>query len=125
AYSRSGRAVVGTVISQTERTKASRNLILLEESWATTIRERPVTEEVDTAPELAAPLYGPPAPPYKDFQAWAPLAVAIDATGKTFAAADYQGWDRMLLPNDNGLSLGETKPRPMGIRFALARPAIS
>jgi glyoxylase-like metal-dependent hydrolase (beta-lactamase superfamily II) len=123
ALSASGRVVVGTAIGQLEQTKASRNLMVFEQGKPAPIWERPVKEDVAAAAELPQPRYGPPAPPVRDFKAWAPLAVAIDSAGKRVAVADYQGWERVLLPpGDRPFSAKQGK---LGFRFAPTAPAIT
>ncbi len=131
ASNTSGRVVIGTVISQLERTKASRNLLVVEDGKAKPLWDRAVNDEVDKAAELPVPRFGPPAPPTRDFKVWAPLAVAIDAAGKHIAVADYQGWERVIPPPGDKpfTTLSQGRARSMydrlGIRFVPARPTIT
>jgi glyoxylase-like metal-dependent hydrolase (beta-lactamase superfamily II) len=123
AASASGRVVVGTVVSQLDKRSGSRNVMVLEPGKAKPIWERAVYDIVDAAPEPAMPRYGPPAPQVRDFKAWAPLQVAIDRAGKQIAVADYEGWERVLLPpGDRPFTAKQGK---LGFRFMPARPTVS
>jgi len=110
-----GRAVVGLAVNGSERREDLKNLVVVEAGRAEPLWRRPVLDEVAVPPEAEAGVYGPGVPPHEDLPAWAPLAVAIDPSGRLVASADYAGQKRVF----------RGSPRDYAVRFPPSRPTIS
>ncbi|HET6250866.1 MAG TPA: MBL fold metallo-hydrolase [Tepidisphaeraceae bacterium] len=123
AVSAGGRIVVGSIVNESDSGAELKNLAVLEKQkpgplWARSAED---AKDVDAAAPLAAGLYGPHAK-MQDKLVWGPLSVAIDGDGKRTASADYQGYERFVLPHTPDEALRPL--RSIGVRFTAARPAV-
>ncbi|HYT94407.1 MAG TPA: MBL fold metallo-hydrolase, partial [Gemmataceae bacterium] len=121
-----GWGVVGTT---TRAGAPGSNLYLFDPDQKKPVWSRAVNKEVEKAPPLEKGLYGTPTLPdgtraelpQRDEQVWAPLAVAIHASGgkRLIAAADYQGWQRWVR------SSATMKEENQGLRFVPTKPTVT
>jgi glyoxylase-like metal-dependent hydrolase (beta-lactamase superfamily II) len=118
------RLAVGWVVGEKDSAEeVLRNLAVFEAGKTSPVWVRAAQDckDVEPAPTLAAGLYGPHTQ-LRDERVWAPLSIAVDPKGVRVAAADYQGYERFVLPRTPDESL--RPPRRLGIRFTPSRPTI-
>lgn len=118
-----GRAVIGTIVHEEDGGAGMQNIAILEDgkalpAWS---REPGDAKDVEPAGALEPGLYGPHAQ-IRDQRVWGPLSVAMDRAGKQVAAADYQGYERFVLPRTPDEALHPL--RSLGVRFTSSRPAV-
>lgn len=123
-----GWVVVGTTAQKTSTTP---NLIVFHPKQKQPVWSRPVERDVAAAPAPEKGEYGTPTLPdgrreelpQRDEKVWAPLSVAIHtnpgAATYRVAAADYQGWQRLVR------SSATTLDDNQGLRFMPSRPTIT
>lgn len=118
-----GGFVVGTVVNEKNIGPGAQNVFVVDDRHPGTrwMRDPLDMQDVEPAAPLAPGPYGPTTQT-RDDQIWAPLSVAIDGSGNQVASADYQGYERFVLPRSAEETL---KPmRSLGVRFTSSRPTI-
>ena len=125
AAAANGRLAVGWVVGENDNHAAVlQNVAVLEEGkplpvWVRTVQ---ACKDVDSAAAPAAGLYGPHTQ-LRDERVWAPFSIAIDPQGVRIAVADYQGYERFVLPRTPDEALRPA--RSLGhSRFTPSRPTI-
>ena len=114
-----GLVVVGRLRGPQGLSATHQNLWVLRPDKAKPILwSRPVSSDVAPSPQPEKGVYGHTAPPYEDVKFQAPLAVAIDHSGKRIAVADYEGWQRTFHSRDGSEDV------LFGTRFMPSRPTI-
>lgn len=124
AASAGGRLAVGWVVGEADRDAGVlRNVILMEEGKPLPLWARPAgaCKETDMPPAPAPGRYGP-LTQTRDERIWAPLSIAIDREGKRVAVADYEGYERFVLPRTPDERL--LPFRSIGVRFNPSRPTV-
>jgi glyoxylase-like metal-dependent hydrolase (beta-lactamase superfamily II) len=123
AVTASGRAVVGMIVGENDHDAGLRNLNVLEDGKPSPIWMRGPADakDVESAPAPPPAGYGPRTK-IKDEKIWCPLSVAIDREGRRVASADYQGWERFVLPRTLDESLRPL--RGLGPKLMPTRPTI-
>ena len=123
ATSPDGLAAVGTVVNESDAEVDRKNIALLEQGKPRPIWFRAADDarDVETPSPFQPGLYGPHTK-LEDKPVWGPLSLAIDAKTHQVAAADYQGYERFVLPRTADERLRPL--RSLGVRFTSARPTI-
>jgi len=126
AVDASGWAVVGTT---TRASATGSNLHLFDPDQTKPVWSRAVNTRVEQAPAPEKGQYGTPTLPdgtrkelpQRDEKVWAPLSVAVRASGgkRLIGTADYQGWQRWVR------SSATMKDDNQGLRFMPMKPSIT
>jgi glyoxylase-like metal-dependent hydrolase (beta-lactamase superfamily II) len=118
-----GRVVVGTIVNEQDNGADLKNVAVLEVQKTQPIWARPAADakDAEAAAPLAPGLYGPHTQ-MRDDRVWGPMSLAIDRGGRQVASADYQGYERFVLPRTPDEKLRPL--RSLGVRFTSARPTV-
>ncbi len=124
AVTPTGRVAVGWVVTEKNRAAGVlQNVAVFEEGKPKPLWSRPAQACKDADPPAAPTpgVYGPHTQ-VQDNRVWAPLSIAIDRQGEQVAVADYEGYERFVLPRTADESL--RRLRSIGLRFTPSRPTI-